>query len=406
MNRIYNLLDVRHTYFLFLFLFDFGLAWCSTTIIPGLKRLGISVGEIGLMEAVFWGFIMATEIPSGLYADRTSRVRTLALSSAVLTVGGAVYMSAVGLKTAILGELLLGVGMAIGSNALRSWIAHAIEDEESDPIIREQALTKLFGTSQMLRSIVALVSGTLGGLAPNPPQWGIWLPFTICNGLSLVLVLTAMRKHDFVPKRKNTPAKEMLREGATHILTHKTLLWAIAAATVMGMLVPYYNYWTLYFRESVGEENMYLMWICAFIPNVAGGLIVWRFGHGKMSEAGAITLSIACTGVSVAILAHAEDIATQVGTLIALQIGRGTFFPLFELFLAKRVPDEIRTTTYAIISTISKATCFAFPSLVYLMSADLPDGTHLIRLVWMGTSSAMIISVLVLWLLRPKNGQK
>lgn len=404
MNRSH--LSIRTTYFLFLFFLDFGLAWCSTTVIPGLQRLGITMGQIGLMEAVFWGFITLSEIPSGLYADRVSRVRALGISSIVLTVGGMVYMSATGFTSALVGELTLGVGLAIGSNALRSWITSAVQKEEKDPIRQEQELTKLFGTGQILRSLVALASGTLGGLAPNPPQWAIWLPLALGSACNTILVFSIMKRYDTVPTNNKSHVKETLKEGVIHLFKKPALFWAIAAATIMGMLVPYFNFWTLYFRASVGEGNMWLMWICSFVPITLGGWIVRRFGHRPLSEAGAIMASVACASVSLAVLAQIEEIPMQVTSVIVLQMGRGMFQPFFDLFLAKRVHDEVRTTVYALVSTLSRTACVLFPLLVYRLGTGYPDGIPLIRFVWMATSSCMIASFLVLWLLRPKNGQK
>jgi MFS family permease len=399
-------LSVRTTYFLFVFFLDFGLAWCSTTVIPGLQRLGITMGEIGLMESLFWSFVLVTQIPSGLYADRVSRVRALGLSSIVLAMGGAIYMCAVGFKTALMGELTLGIGLSIGDNALRSWITHAVQKEEENPIRQERALTRLFGTSQILRSLVALASGTLGGLAPNPPQWAIWFPLAFTSTCNTILVFTVMKQHDPPNKNRGACPKKTLREGIKHLFTHPALFWATAAATIIGMLVPYFNYWTLYFRASVGEGSMSFMWICSFVPITLGGWIVRRFGHGRLSEAGAIIASVACAGVSLAILAQVESIPVQMGSLIVLQLGRGTFQPYFDLFLAKRVHDEVRTTVYALVSTLSKVACVSFPMLVYMLSAGYPDGVPLIRIVWMATSSCMIVSLLTLWLFRPRNSHR
>ncbi len=138
-------LTVSQTYFLFMFFFDFGLSWCSTTLVPGLQKLGITMAQIGLMEAIFWAFILVSEIPSGLYADRVSRIKALLASSAVLCLGGVLYMTATGFVHAVIAELTLGIGLSIGGNALRSWVISAIEHEKEGEPIDEIRLTKLFG---------------------------------------------------------------------------------------------------------------------------------------------------------------------------------------------------------------------------------------------------------------------
>ncbi|MEK9157244.1 MAG: MFS transporter [Patescibacteria group bacterium] len=395
-------LTVSQTYFLFMFFFDFGLSWCSTTLVPGLQKLGITMAQIGLMESIFWGFVLVSEIPSGLYADRFSRVRALFVSSVVLCVGGVLYMTATGFVHAVIAELTLGVGMSIGGNSLRSWVMSAIAHEQNDQPADELRLTKLFGTSQVLRSAVALCAGALGACVPSPTQVSIWLPLIIGNLLNLGLVVTVMRHYHEAP-RVHLSHKETLKKGFAHFVNNKALIWIMVSASIFGMLVPYYNYWTLYFRAAVGEGNMSFVWIWSFLPVMAGGWMVRRFGHGTMSEKGAIIATLVLPALSVAVLAQTDCVPTQIGVLALLQLGRGMFQPLSEIFIARRVEDSVRTTTLAIISTLSKVVCVLFPALVYQLTSDMPDGVPLIRMIWTATSSCMIVSLCMLWLLRPRS---
>lgn len=398
-------LSVSQTYFLFLIFFEFGLAWCSTTFVPGLQKLGITMAQIGLMESIFWAFILVSEIPSGLYADRFSRIKALFASSVMLCLGGALYATATGFIHAVIAELTLGIGLSIGGNALRSWVTSAVEHEPSSESRNELRLTKLFGTSQVLRSTVALCAGALGALVPNPTQVTIWFPLIIGNVLNLVLIATIMRKHKEAP-RQYLSKTETLKKGFKQFAQNPALIWIMVSASIFGMLIPYYNYWTLYFRASVGEGNMSFVWIWSFLLVITGGWLVRRFGHGALSEKGAIVGTLALQALGVMALSQTEHVPVQISALAMLQLGRGMFQPLTEIFIAKRVEDSVRTTTLAIISTLSKVVCVLFPALAYNLASDMQDGVPLIRMIWTATSSCMIVSLSVLWLFRPRNGHK
>ncbi len=391
----------RHIYFLYIFFLDFGLAWIATIFIPGLKKLGISVQEMSLREAVFWTALLVSEIPAGLYADRVSKVRALALSSGLLGIGSLLYMSATNISSIIMAEIVIAISFAFGGNSLRAWITSAIKEENTGVKKGEQALTRTLATTQIFRSVIALCAGTLGSMVTQLDQVIIWLPVTIGAGINLFIAMFLMTKKEEEKEESAESIHAHLAKGITTLLHEPTLWWATGAITLFSMLIPYHNYWTLYFRASVGEENMSVVWICSFVTVIIGGWLVHRCGHGRLSETGAILTSLSLPSVALGALALAEKIPTQLGMLILLQLGRGIFQPLIEIFLAKRIKDSVRTTVLAIVSTVSKVACILIPAGVYWLSSGIPDGDFLIRAIWITTSSCMLGMLAILWLLRP-----
>ncbi len=124
-----------------------------------------------------------------------------------------------------------------------------------------------------------------------------------------------------------------------------------------------------------------------------------------MTEHGAILATLALPALGVAVLAQTSRIPMQISVLVLLQLGRGMFQPLMDTFIAKRVRDEVRTTTLSIISSLGKGAYIIFPALVYNLSKGMPDGVPLIRTIWCGASACMIASLCLLWIFRPRDKQ-
>ncbi|MXY85436.1 MAG: MFS transporter, partial [Chloroflexi bacterium] len=76
-------------YYLFQFATGF-LIWVPVWIIFLQDERGLSLTQVGLMEAVFWSCMMLFEVPTGAIADRFGRRTSLALGGFLFT-GGTIF---------------------------------------------------------------------------------------------------------------------------------------------------------------------------------------------------------------------------------------------------------------------------------------------------------------------------
>lgn len=107
----------RKAYFWFLILFNLGMSVTFVSYVPFLISLGLTPSDVSMVNVWFWAAIMACELPTGLFADRVSRVQSVRCGSILSTLGALLYWTASGFVTALLYEVILGVGAAFVSGA-------------------------------------------------------------------------------------------------------------------------------------------------------------------------------------------------------------------------------------------------------------------------------------------------
>ncbi|MEK7481456.1 MAG: MFS transporter, partial [Patescibacteria group bacterium] len=99
-------------YYLFTALVRLGPTVTVTAYVPFLLSLGLSLGEVGLVNAVFWAVVMLAEVPTGMLADGRGRAWSLKIGAFIQLVGIALYVTATGLYSAMFAEAMLGIGAA------------------------------------------------------------------------------------------------------------------------------------------------------------------------------------------------------------------------------------------------------------------------------------------------------
>lgn len=98
-----------HAFYLYDAVADFGLAFNATAYAPFLLSIGLSFGEISLVNSVFWLTAILMELPTGMFADGKSRVWSMKMGCLCLLFGGIAYFFAQGFWSAMIAEGFIGV---------------------------------------------------------------------------------------------------------------------------------------------------------------------------------------------------------------------------------------------------------------------------------------------------------
>jgi fucose permease len=81
---------------------------------------GLSATEYGALQAIYYWAVMATEVPSGIVADRLGRKWTLALGALVNGVGCWTFAVSYDFGVFAVGEVLFALGTALIRSPRRS----------------------------------------------------------------------------------------------------------------------------------------------------------------------------------------------------------------------------------------------------------------------------------------------
>jgi MFS family permease len=133
-------------------------------------RIGMSLADIMVLQAVFGVAVVLFEFPSGYFADRVGYRRSLLVGAVLRVVGWLAYARGATFGAIVVAEVVLGAGSAFVSGADRAllWVS-------LDAAGRSREYTRWEGraraASQTGEALSAAAGGWLYAVAPRLPFW-------------------------------------------------------------------------------------------------------------------------------------------------------------------------------------------------------------------------------------------
>jgi MFS family permease len=359
-----------------------------------LQDLGATVGQIGLFFTIGQIFPLVLQILGGWLSDSIGRLRSIALGSIA---GVFAYIALIAAPT------WQWVLLALAFNAITSALIRPSFDafiaEHSDPENR----ARLFGITQTLYGIVAVVGPPLGGWLVDRMNFKNML--MIAAGL--YFIATAIR---IAMAREASKGRESNPDGLT-LNSLKVNFGAIAMMIVSGGLFT----WML-ITDGVRDTffNMSFIFMPVYMEDIARlsvsqiGLMNGIFGlfmmavmipagwlSDKVGEriniaAGFFFVSIAI-GLIVVIPPASPAWTYGMGWAIA-GIGMGLMTPAYQSLISKAVPPHLRGIAFGLLSTSLGLISLPAPLIGgYLWEHAGP------RFPFLLTSLACMLSIIPIW---------
>ena len=143
-------------YYLFQFVNGF-VIWVPIWIIFLIDERGLSLTEVGLMEALFWVTIVIAEVPTGAVADRWGRRISLALGGFLFVIAAIMFATVQGFTMLALCYVLMATSMTLYSGSGPALLFDTLRQ-----LGRTRDYERMMGRSQALFTS-ALMAGTLLG---------------------------------------------------------------------------------------------------------------------------------------------------------------------------------------------------------------------------------------------------
>lgn len=264
--------------------------------------IGLDMAEILLLQG-FFGLSMAIfEFPSGYVADRIGYRRTLLAASAASAVAWAIYSFAETFAAILVGEVLLGLAMALVSGCDSALLYESLrETEDEESFTKWTGRVRFFG--QSAEGTAALLAGVLYAWSPRLPfflEVGVWIA-----NFGVAWTLTEPRRHLPESAGHVENVRMILR---TALVTNRRLTSIFVLAIVLGMssflpvwLVPLY-------AQDAGVPVVWLgpLWAVANYTVALGSLASEsgrrRLGLGPLLGIGVLLIGIGYVGLG---LSHA-----------------------------------------------------------------------------------------------------
>lgn len=380
-----------NAYLLSIALFEFGMAFTITTYTPYLQSIGLGFSDVSIINFWFWVAILLCELPSGIFADRVSRLASVRIGLAFVILGSAFYAFAYDFFTALVDEILIGIGFACISGALSAWI--------KDTILDDKAYAKTIATGAFIRSLALTVGGFIGGMIAAYNYRLSWLFAAVIVLMALVVNLKFTREE----QKKSDIATSTLRMSWRILWSKPALLWVVIASMVFGLVLPYNHYWTSFFLSHVGQVGLAWIWIPMFGASAVGGLFIRRYIHRHEIGMFGIALSIFISGASLLFIGLVPGTFFPLGIVMMHEFARGVFFPLLETFTQHRVESAYRATYGSLQSFITRFGYIAVLFWAWWYMRDLPSSEASIVKVWVIAGSLLAVFAVLLWFFRPKE---
>ncbi len=146
-------------------LYGFSFFWLSMVIIPVIVPLfesrGLTLAQVFYLQAIFAGFVVLFEVPSGYIADVFGRKNALVAGSIFHGIGFTWLCFAEGFFELVIFEMIVGLGMSLLSGADLSLLYDSQAALKHSPARKMQGIAHLRFVKSMAEGLSALLGGFL-----------------------------------------------------------------------------------------------------------------------------------------------------------------------------------------------------------------------------------------------------
>jgi MFS family permease len=337
-------------------------------------------------------------MPTGSFADKFGRHRSITISSFALSAGLIIYFLANSFWLFILAEVIAGLGRTFVSGALEAWLVDSLKAQGDDNL-----KAKVFRQESYFSSAGVIIGSILGAYVGNYNLAWPWLMGAILAIISGLYSLTLKESyHKEGEIRVKASLSEQIKIACSHGLRNRNLLGFMILGAVMALAVQALNMqWTIVFQTNFHLETRYLGWIFAGIAlMVAIGGNLSKHSQRFVSD-GKKTLAITqiATAILIIITAQITGLITTLSFFFLHELSRGAFKPLKQTFFNDQLLSETRATVLSLDSMINK-----IGSLIGLLISGFLAEVYSIKVAWL-VSGIFLFIVCALFLI-PKKTNK
>lgn len=395
----------RQSFIRFKVLFAFGSSCTFTSYVPYLIDLGLSPADVSLINVWFWGAIMACELPTGVFADRVSRMTSVRLGVSITVLGSLLYATATGFYTALLYEVLLGIGGAFISGALSAWLRDALGKRGESKLF---ASTIAMGTQY--QSLSVLVGGVLGGFLSMWSYRMTWVVSSLLVFAALLVTVREMHEERVAEVIRPDPSRSRImqmfwqdiRSCGKILWTRAGLGWAALAAIAFQLVLPFNHYWAPFVTSHVGDVGRTLLWIPMHATLAGSAWFVRRFLQSTKYEFAGIVIAMTSAGAGMVLMGYLPGNVLPMIGLMVHEVGRGAFEPTIDPFIQNRVDSAHRATYGSLQSLLTRIGSVGILGIITVWTYGQNWDMAMITKVWIVMGGLLVLIALLLWMHRPR----
>jgi MFS family permease len=356
---------------LFQFLFGLGLGCNFLIYVPNLLRIGLTLADIALVNAIFFAAIVVLELPTGMLADGKSRAWSVKAGAFTWTLAAACYVAASGFWSALACEILAGVGAAFMSGAQEAWLTDALDKRGE-----RHSLKKTFANAGAASAVGVIIGGISGGLLGWIDLRLGWVASAIIVGGGALLLF--LRMDDSGEPIARVSELEALRRSVHAVRSGSGLVFALLCSASLGLVLSFNHYWVPFFTAKTGQTGVTILWAPMYGAMAFGS----AFARRMPTRPWCIAITIAVVGLTLAAMGLCAGTVTLCAMLIVHEVARGLIGPQLSTYVQARIESEHRATFGSLQSFVGKMGWTAVLLCVWLATTGKPTTTAVISAIW------------------------
>jgi len=390
-----NSLHPAELYYALRFLRTAGLGLHAVVYAPFLESIGVDRTQILLLNVLFLIIVFLMELPTGMLADGKSRAWSVQAGTLLIAVSMVIYGFAQGFWSALVGEMIIGIGLAFISGAEQAWITDALIKRGE-----KERLAHVFGTASLIHSSGMILSGLACVALMQYSFRAPWIMGGVIVGLAFIFSLAMNGKGEPVQRIKEL---EAFRQSLSAMRRSNNLKWIVGAVWIFALVIPFNYWWSLFFRSRTPSAYFGLVWIPMYLGAAVAGAWIRKRGIPEKSEAHYLLVSMILGGASLALIAQFPGLALPLAVTIMHEIARGLFNPAVETFMQRRVESSYRATYGSLQQFLASIGSGSLLFVIWLMARNFPADDTLIAIVWSVSGLTLLGVIVPWWLLRPRK---
>lgn len=361
-----------------------------------LESLGASVTQIGLFYTLSQVVPLVLQILGGWVSDALGRLRAIAIGSVFGTIGALILVGSTSW-----GWVLLSSAVGAGAGALVGPSFDAFIAEKSS----SQNRARVFGVSQMLFGIVAVVGPPAGGWIVHNYGYKtmLWISaFLYIIAMVIRIAMARSGRHDTVTYERSEFTFAGLKKnlGAMFglLFAGGVITWILITDGVRDISFGMSMNFLGLFMEQIGGLNIqtigllngvFGLFMMAFM--VPGGWLADKKGERLGIALGFFLNSLALGALS--LLPPASPVWVYVTGFAVSGLGVGLIAPAYQALISKAVPAHLRGTAFGLFSTSLGLVSLPAPFLGSLLWHHVSP-----RLPFAITAVVSLLTILPTWL--------
>lgn len=359
---------------------------------------GLKLEELSLVAISFFVVLLIVELPTGLFADRFGRRKSMLVSCFIAGFAPLVYIWADALWQCMLAEAIYAISCGFYNGALDAWIKHELQCVGKDKTHLQKANARGMQAMQVSLAVGALLGGYLASVDMVLP----WIAGTLVSFAIAGAVIPLMKENYRYEEEPMDLKDGISAAGQSTALKFVCLLGFLQCAAT----APFNLYWQPFFGANISDaRTLGLLSFSFFAVNFAGAKIAEKLfaKSGMRRQEKEMVFSQVFIGAAIILCVAVPLFPISLAFYVMHEGGRGVFYVVRQTYLQFSISKESqRAFVGSISSFFEQAGSIAAYLGCFLLLGHIPIGS-----VWLICGSIAAVVPLTLYhRFKAPNGQE